>query len=255
VSTIRVLIVDDEPPARSKVRRLIEGDPDIEVVGEAGGGEEALRRIRNQRPDLVFLDIQMPGMDGFTVLESLEKEALPDVVFVTAYDEHALKAFDVHAVDYLLKPYSADRFEVALARAKERLAGDGTGASAGVEALLAAVRPDTAWLDRIRVDEKDHSVFVALEDVDWIEADGNYVTLHAGTRRHLVRGSLAGLEARLDPRRFARIHRSWIVNVDRIREVHGWGHGDALLVLEDGTELRMSRRYRERLPELFGKQF
>lgn len=257
MTPIRVLIVDDEPPARAKLRRFLEGDPDTEIVGEAEGGAEALARIRSQRPELVFLDVQMPGMDGFQVLEALEREAVPDVVFVTAFDEHALRAFEVHAVDYLLKPYDRARFETALGRAKERLdPGRGDDDVGGrLARMLESLGAPGPWLDRIRVDERDHSLFVDVADVDWIEADGNYVTLHAGSRTHLVRGSLSGLEARLDPQRFARIHRSRIVNVDRIRRIEPWGHGDALLVLDGGLELRMSRRFRDRLPGLFGKQF
>ena len=248
---IRVLIVDDEAPARAKLRRFLAADPEVEVVGEAGSGTEAVEAVRALAPDVVFLDIQMPGLDGFGVVAALEGEALPQVVFVTAYDEFAVKAFEVHAVDYLLKPFGPDRFERALARVKERVrARRDDGLDRRLRTVLAAVTRRPTYLERILVPDGGKSVLLEVSRIDWIEAEGNHVRLHVGPASHLVRATLAALEERLDPARFLRIHRSRIVNADRIREVHPWSHGDQLVVLRDGTELIMSRRYRDRLARL-----
>jgi two-component system LytT family response regulator len=251
---VRVLIADDEPPARAKVRRFLAADPEMDVVGEAGSGPEAVDAIRRLRPDLVFLDIQMPGADGFGVLGALEPGTLPHVVFVTAYDAYALRAFEVHAVDYLLKPWDADRFRTALERAKERVrarapADDLEGR---IRRALADVRAPAAYLDRVLVRTGDRAVFVRTDEIDWVEAEENYVRVHAGRESHLVRGTLAGLEERLDPAKFVRVHRSHIVNLGSIRELRPWSHGDWMIVLRDGRELMLSRRYRDRLPELAG---
>ncbi|HEU4883305.1 MAG TPA: LytTR family DNA-binding domain-containing protein [Longimicrobium sp.] len=252
----RVLIADDEPPARAKLRRLLDADPESSVAGEAASGTEAVEMIERLRPDLVFLDIQMPGADGFGVLQAVDPAALPHVVFVTAYDEHALRAFEVHAVDYLLKPFDADRFRTALARAKERVrarpsAGE-DGLDARIRRVLAEARPAPAYLERVLVRTGTCAVFLRTDEVDWLEAEENYVRLHAGTESYLVRGTLAGLEERLDPARFIRVHRSHIVNLASIRELHPWSHGDWMIVLRDGRELMLSRRYRDRIPELAG---
>lgn len=253
---VRVLIADDEPPARAKVRRFLAADPEVDVVGEAGSGPEAVEAIRRLRPELLFLDIQMPGADGFGVLAALEGEALPHVVFVTAYDAYALRAFEVHAVDYLLKPFDADRFRTALVRAKERVrarvpADDDL--EQRIRRVLAEARPaPAAYLDRVLVRTGGRAVFVRTDEVDWLEAEENYVRLHAGTESYLVRGTLAGLEERLDPAKFIRVHRSHVVNLGSIRELHPWSHGDWMIVLRDGRELMLSRRYRDRIPELAG---
>jgi two-component system LytT family response regulator len=248
---IRVLIVDDEAPARSKLRRFLAADPEVEVVGEAGSGTEAVEAVRALAPDVVFLDVQMPGLDGFGVVAALEGEALPQVVFVTAYDEFAVKAFEVHAVDYLLKPFGPDRFERALARVKERVrARRDDGLDRRLRTVLAEVTRRPTYLERLLVPDGGKSVLLEVSRIDWIEAEGNHVRLHVGPASHLVRATLAALEERLDPARFLRIHRSRIVNADRIREVHPWSHGDQLVVLRDGTELIMSRRYRDRLARL-----
>jgi two-component system, LytTR family, response regulator len=254
VEPVRVLIADDEPPARAKVRRFLSADPEVEVVGEAGSGPEAVEAIQRLRPDLVFLDIQMPGADGFGVLAALEAGTLPHVVFVTAYDEYALRAFEVHAVDYLLKPFDADRFRTALDRAKERVrarppADDLEGR---IRRALAEARTPPAYLDRVLVRTGSRAVFLRTDEIDWLEAEENYVRLHAGRESYLVRGTLAGLEERLDPAKFIRVHRSHIVNLASIRELHPWSHGDWMIVLRDGRELMLSRRYRDRLPELAG---
>jgi len=254
VEPVRVLIVDDEPPARAKVRRFLAADAEVEVVGEAGSGPEAVDAIQRLRPDLVFLDIQMPGADGFGVLGALDDGAMPQVVFVTAYDAYALRAFEVHAVDYLLKPFDADRFRTALARAKERVrarpAADDL--EQRIRRALAEARPPAAYLDRVLVRTGDRAVFLRTDEIDWLEAEENYVRVHAGREPHLVRGTLAGLEERLDPARFIRVHRSHVVNLASIRELHPWSHGDWMIVLRDGRELMLSRRYRDRLPELAG---
>jgi two-component system LytT family response regulator len=248
---IRVLIVDDEAPARAKLRRFLAADPEVEVVGEAGSGTEAVEAVRALAPDVVFLDIQMPGLDGFGVVAALEGEPLPQVVFVTAYDEFAVKAFEVHAVDYLLKPFGPDRFARALTRVKERVrARRDDGLDRRLRTVLAAVTRRPTYLERILVPDGGKSVLLEVSRIDWIEAEGNHVRLHVGTASHLVRATLAALEERLDPARFLRIHRSRIVNADRIREVHPWSHGDQLVALRDGTELIMSRRYRDRLARL-----
>ncbi|HYW13547.1 MAG TPA: LytTR family DNA-binding domain-containing protein [Longimicrobium sp.] len=251
---VRVLIVDDEPPARAKVRRFLAADAEIDVVGEAGSGPEAVDAIQRMRPDLVFLDIQMPGTDGFGVLGALEEGTPPHVVFVTAYDEYALRAFEVHAVDYLLKPFDADRFRTALARAKERVRArpPADDLEQRIRRALAEVRPPSAYLDRVLVRTGDRAVFLRTDEIDWLEAEENYVRVHAGRESHLVRGTLAGLEERLDPARFVRVHRSHVVNLGSIRELHPWSHGDWMIVLRDGRELMLSRRYRDRLPELAG---
>lgn len=247
---IRVLIVDDEAPARARVRRFLASDPEFEVVGEAESGTAAVEAITELAPDVVFLDVQMPGLDGLGVVEALGDAALPHVVFVTAYDEYAVRAFDLHAVDYLLKPFSAERFERALARVKDRVRSRGGTLDRRLRELLAEIRPGPAYLERLLVPDGAKSVLLDVGRVDWIEAERNHVRLHVGGRSHLLRATLAALEARLDPARFIRIHRSRIVNAERVREIHPWSHGDQLVVLHDGTELIMSRRYRDRLARL-----
>ena len=246
---IRVLIVDDEPPARAKVRRFLADDPEVEIAGEAGSGAEAVEAVARLAPDVVFLDVQMPGLDGFGVVDALAGGQMPHVVFVTAYDAYAVRAFEVHAVDYLLKPFDEERFRTALERARQRIR---EGRREDDEARLArwidTARPGPAHLQRILVRRGDTAVLLRVDEIDWIEAADNYVRIHAGGEAHLVRGTLTGYEARLDPARFARIHRSHIVNLDRVRTLHPWSHGDWLVVLHDGTELMLSRRYRDRLP-------
>jgi two-component system, LytTR family, response regulator len=248
---VRVLIVDDEPPARAKVRRFLAADPETEVVGEAGSGTEAVEAVEDLAPDLLFLDVQMPGLDGFGVIEALRGVRLPEVVFVTAYDEYAVRAFEVHAVEYLLKPFGPERFAQALARAKERVrAREGGDLDRRLRQALAEARPRPAPLERLLVPVGEKQVVLDVARIDWLEAEQNYVRLHVGAASHLVRATLAGLEERLDPARFIRIHRSRIVNADRVREIHPWSHGDQLVVLQDGTELLMSRRYRDRWARL-----
>jgi two-component system, LytTR family, response regulator len=239
--SVRVLIVDDEAPARRKLRNHLRKIDQAEVAGEAASGAEAVKQIRRLAPDLVFLDVQMPGMTGFDVIEEIGVDAMPPVVFVTAYDQFALDAFDVQAVDYLLKPYDHKRFERAWLRARK----SDPGVTAALEALLA--HGSERFLRRIVVREDERLFFLPLREVTRFSASGNYVEVHTASGHHLVRGTLANLERRLDPERFARIHRSEIVNIDSIRELRSWFHGDYLVVLKNGDELRLSRRYHDRL--------
>lgn len=243
--SIRVLIVDDEPLARERVRQLLAGEPDIEVVGESRTGAEALAAIRDREPDLAFLDIQMPEMDGFEVLAELDPTHLPALIFVTAYDQYALKAFDFHAIDYLLKPFDGKRFREALGRARERLAlRDTAEASRRVLALLSDVQQRRRYLQRFAVRTAGRVVFVPVRDVEAIEADGNYMALHTSDQQsHLVRETMDDLMGSLDPQRFIRVHRSWIVNVDQIHELQSWFHGGQVLVLRHGRRVSVGRKY------------
>lgn len=247
---VTVLVVDDEPPARRKLRHLLAGDPEVSVVGEAGSAREAAARIEVLDPELVFLDVQMPDGDGFAVLSALAAEERPEVVFVTAYDAHALRAFDESAVDYLLKPYDRARFARALERGKARVRERRAGpAHDRLRALLDAVRAP-AYERRLLVRGGARSFYLDVTAIDWIEAARNYVRVHVGRDAHLLRASLSDLERRLDPAAFARIHRTRLVNIARIRELRPWSHADLVAVLHDGTQLLVSRRYRGRLPGL-----
>ena len=251
--TIRTLIVDDEELARLRIRELLQDEGDVEVVGEAADGAEALQRIEADAPDLVFLDIQMPEMTGFEVLETVDVPRMPVVVFVTAYDEFALRAFEAHAVDYLLKPFYRPRFAVALERARAQVAHRSSGeVDARLRALLGALPSGRPYLSRFVVRLGPRIQFVRAEEVDWMEADGNYVRLHAGARDHLLRETLSGLVTRLDPERFLRVHRSVVVNADRIREVQALGKGSYVLILADGTRVTSSSTFREAVERLIG---
>ena len=258
---IRTLIVDDEPLARRTIRNLLAEDPDIEVIDECGGGAEAVESIRRRPPDLLFLDIQMPGMDGFDVLSRIELERISAVIFVTAYDAYALKAFEVHALDYLLKPFTDERFREALARAKSHVElREAKGLAESLRAFLrgradeeAAVAPPGkkgGYLTRFMVKAGGRVLFINPSDVDWIEADNYYIKLHVGGRAHLLRLSMKELEERLDPKTFWRTHRSAIINLDRVKELQQHPSGEYVVVLRDGTELKLSRARRERLQEL-----
>lgn len=246
---IRALIVDDEPLARRGVRVCLRRAADIDIVGEADCGEHALEQIRDLRPDLVFLDVQMPGMDGFAMLSRLAPAELPLVVFLTAYDAYALEAFRIHALDYLMKPIDDDRFDEALRIARQRLQQQRAGEQ--VDQLLRLLHAGgvsgEAWLDRFEVRQGGRTHWIPADQVDWIEASGDYVTLHAGQRIHMLHASMDGIEQRLDPARFARIHRSTIVALDRVRRFGLLPTRDAMLTLADGTQLRVSRRFRHRL--------
>ena len=272
---MRVLIVDDEPIARRRISRLLKLEDDVEVVNEVGSGTDAVAAIREQRPDLVFLDVQMPDLDGFGVVSALgEPESMPAIVFVTAYNEYAVKAFDVNAVDYVLKPFDGERFRSAFQRARttleqknsaeagrrikalleevlgeQRAAQALTAGGAGNGGAVAPAQPvaRARYLDRLMVKHDGRVFFVKVADVDWFEASGNYVRVHVGRVSHLIRETMHGIEAQLDPNLFARIHRAVIVNMDRIRELQPWFAGDYIVILRDGRQLKLSRTYREAL--------
>jgi two-component system, LytTR family, response regulator len=258
---LRALIVDDEPAARRGVRLLLERDGGVEIAGEIGGGAEAAEFIRREKPDLVFLDVQMPGCDGFEALEKVGAAAAPAVVFVTAYDEHALRAFEVNAVDYLLKPYDDARFRAALQRAKDEVRRRSADTvNSRLTQLLdylqhdgaraAAKEKEEAPGDRILLKSSGEIFFLKAEEIDWIEAEGDYMKFHVAGRAHLMRETMARLESRLDPKRFIRIHRSTIVNVDRLRKLSPSFAGEYAVILHDGTKLKLSRGYHERIATL-----
>jgi two-component system LytT family response regulator len=249
--TVRTVVVDDEAPARRRIRRLLAAEDGVSVVGECGDGESAVAMIASQRPDLVFLDVQMPERDGFEVVKAIPPASLPAILFVTAYDQYALRAFDVHAVDYLLKPFSGERFRTALGRARERIAS--RTQDPALASLATSLRNRPSYLSRVTVRTGARTVFVELAAVDWLEAADNYVRLHVKQREYLVRETLAALEAQLDPDRFVRIHRSAIVQVDRIAETRPTSHGDAEVLLKDGRRLPASRNWRDRLQRVIGR--
>ena len=251
---MRVLIVDDEPVARRRLRRLLRGTPDVVIAGECGDGVTALEMIRALDPDVVLLDIQMPEVDGFGVLQAMSSDEIPVIVFVTAYDQYALRAFEVHALDYVLKPVEADRLGVAIARARTRLQErKGARMDARVMALLESLTPNRRYLSRIPVRTEGRVQVLDLADVDWIGAADNYATLHVGPREYLIRDTMERLERELDPDRFVRIHRSTIVQIDRVRELLPDFHGDFTVVLRSGTTLALSRGYRAKLEALLGR--
>jgi two-component system LytT family response regulator len=247
-STIRTLIVDDEPLARNHLRSLLAPDEEIEIVGECGSGSEAVDAIRRDEPDLVLLDIQIPELDGFDVIREIGPNAMPFVLFVTAYDEHALRAFEAQALDYLMKPVNRERFNGAVGRAKEIIRGmRGTAMGEPLARLLDSLQTRSAPLDRLALRLDGRILFLRIEQIDWIEAADDYVRLHVGKQILEHRDTLTRLEQRLPADRFLRIHRSTIVNVDRIREMQPWFQGDYVLIMHDGTRLTTGRSYRERL--------
>jgi len=240
---IRTLVADDEPIARARMLSLLQEEPDIEVISECATGPQAISAIERTSPDLVFLDIQMPQMDGLTLARTLGR-SMPAVVFVTAYDEYALGAFEVHALDYVLKPYSAERFKSALVHARQHLsARRGSGGQP----------PASERRDRLVIKSSGRIYFIRTRDIDWCEASGNYVRLHVGPQTHLVRGTMGHIESQLDQAQFVRIHRSTIVNVDRIQELHSSFGGEYVVLLHDKTRLTLSRGYRDGLQAKLGK--
>jgi two-component system LytT family response regulator len=249
-NTLKVLVVDDEAPARRKILRLLRQEPDVRVVGEAGGAESAIAAIGKHRPDLVFLDVQMPGMDGFGVVQAIPKKEMPRVVFVTAHDQYALRAFEVHAFDYLLKPFGEERFRTVLQRAREQNRESSDGFAARLQELLRQLQRERSFPDRLLVHENARAHFVSVRDVSWIEADRNYLILHCGQKTHALRGTLEALAGTLDPKVFVRINRGSLVRLDAIRELLPWFHGEYKVILKDATELRWSRRYVKQRPEL-----
>lgn len=252
---IRTLIVDDEPLARDRVKRFLRDEQDIELIGECGDGNAAVDAIKEKKPDLVFLDIQMPEKTGFEVIRSLSGKSLPTIIFVTAYDHYALQAFDVHALDYLLKPFTRERIHKAVARAREQIESRRGGAmDERLIALLSDLKQEKRYLERLVVKTTGRVFFLKADEIDWIEAAGNYVKLHSGRESHMIRETMNGIEAKLDPDKFLRIHRSTVVHIDRIKELHPMFSGDYAVILRDGTELALSRNYRERFLELFENQ-
>lgn len=250
---VRVVLADDEPLVRRGLTAFISAEPGLTIVGEARNGLEAVDVIRAERPDLVFLDVQMPELDGFGVLDALEGEPLPAIVFVTAYDEYAIRAFDVHAVDYLLKPFDEERFRVALRRVRSRL-GEHRQQSLDerLEAVLAELRAREQYADRLLVKNGGRVTVVQVDDVDWIEAADNYVRVHTSRGRYLMREPIKVLERKLNPRHFARVHRSAIVNLARVRELQPLFSGEYAIILSTGAKLTLSRGYRDAFRDRLG---
>ena len=257
---IKAIIVDDEPPARRNLRALLNGIPDIDLVKECGNGRDAVSAIRNLKPDLVFLDVQMPEMNGFEVLEKLTDQPLPVIIFVTAFDQYALKAFEVSALDYLLKPFDDSRFHKALAQARRQIEQqDASELGFKLLKLLGSheVNPKAThprYLTRLMVKTAGRVVFIRTEDIDWIEAYDNYLRLHVNGKAHLLRQTMNDLAAGLNPDQFARIHRSTIVNLDRVKELHPQFNGEHLVILQDGTELKLSRSRKDWLEKWLGTE-
>lgn len=255
--TIRAMIADDEPLARELLRAMLEEERDIEIIAECGDGRDAAEQVSELGPDLLFLDIQMPELDGFEVLESLPEARLPVVVFVSAFDRYAIRAFEVHALDYVLKPFDEGRLRLALERARGEVARrrrDGGQMAAQMLAMLKELRVRPSFLERLVIKEEGRLFFRAVDEVDWFEADGKYIRVHTGKEVNSIREGISRLEAELDPDRFVRISRSAIVNIDRIKELRPWFQGDYLVVLKDGKQLASTRGFREGIHTLLGRK-
>ncbi|HEV2861709.1 MAG TPA: response regulator [Pyrinomonadaceae bacterium] len=251
---IRAIIVDDVELARERIKILLDA-PEVEVVAECANGREAVKAINGLKPDLVFLDVQMPKVGGFEVVEAVGVEEMPAVIFVTAYDEYAVRAFEINAIDYLLKPFDRDRLNKAVARAKrliERRTPTGE-IEERLRRLLQEVRPEPKYLKRIPVKSARDTTLILAETIDWVNSAGHYLELHVGGETHLIREQLSRLEARLDPEKFVRIHRSVIVNLDRVKSLRPLFNGDHIVVLKNGQELNLSRTYHEKLMELLAR--
>ncbi len=242
---LRILIVDDEPPARNKIRNFLQNEP-VSRIFEADNGKDAQRIIRDEHPDLVFLDIQMPGMGGFELIEAVGVESMPPVVFVTAYDQYALHAFEIQAVDYLLKPFDQGRFKKAFERARRRVLSGSLGPEF-FTTLLTEIRKEKRYLQRIPIRKGSRIVFINTSEIHHITAEEKYVNIHTDRGAWLLRETISQLEAQLEPALFVRIHKSHIVNRDYIREIQPWAHGDMIVILKNGEQLRLSRRYRDRV--------
>lgn len=266
---IRTLIVDDEPLARERVRTMVGQEADLEVIAEARDGAEAVDAILSREPDLVFLDVQMPKLDGFEVISSVGPERMPPVVFTTAFDHHALRAFEVQAVDYLLKPFDHERFQGALSRVRQQIDRQESGElGRKLIALVRDMQGDVPMMvdsgpapsadrrsERMVVKSNGRLFFLRAEEIDWVEAAGNYVRLHVGSDAHLLRETMNAIESRLDPEVFFRIHRSRIVNIERVKELQPWFNGEYVVLLRNGTKLTLSRGYREKLQSRLGRPF
>jgi two-component system, LytTR family, response regulator len=242
---IRSLIVDDEPLARDRIREMLKEHPEIEIIGEARNGQEAVDSIVNQNPDLVFLDIQMPDLNGFEVLEKLNPDQLPLIIFVTAFDQYAVRAFNAHAVDYLTKPFDRKRFAEAMEQAKVFMKGTGSPDTASILRMLQELRAGSRYLERFAIKNGETVSFIPAEDVDAIEAEGNYVRLTIGSSSHLLRDTLNNVESQVNPRMFVRIHRRTIVNINRVKELQTWARGEYRVVLLTGAHYTLSRGYRQ----------
>jgi two-component system LytT family response regulator len=249
---MRVLIVDDEPRARNFIRKLLLADPSVEIAGECANGYEAIRAIKTKTPDLIFLDVQMPEIDGFTVLERLNPEEMPAVIFVTAYDQYALRAFEQHALDYLLKPFDQERFSRTLKHAKLRISERKSTQHAAIAQMLAGEQHRRTGLNRITVKRNGRILLLPTRDIDWIEAEDNYVLLHCGKDAYILRQTLSNIQNKLDPDTFIRVHRSAIVNIEALKELQPEFDGTYGVELKNGTKLRLSRGFRERFFEKFG---
>jgi two-component system LytT family response regulator len=251
---IRVLLVDDEPLARDMIREMLSDDPLVGIVCECVNGQEAVLAINAHSPDILFLDVQMPEIGGFEVLEALKTKRLPHVIFVTAYDQYAVRAFEVHALDYLLKPFDRERFDASWQRARAQVLREKNGnLDQHILALLRELKAGSNYLKRLVVKTNGRVFFLDMDEIDWLEAEGNYVNVHMGTKTHLIRETIGGLEAQLDPKKFLRIHGSAIVRVDCIKELHPWFHGEYRVILHNGIQLTLSRTHRENLQEALGK--
>lgn len=255
--TIKVVIVDDEPHARKYIREMLRREPGVEILGEAGNGKDAARLIEERRPDLVFLDIQMPEMNGFEMLAKLETAELPVIIFTTAFEEYAIRAFEVHALDYLLKPFDQPRFAHALAHAREVLgeAGAKEQESSQIAELLDSIRAKRQFLGRFLIRKNGRIVFLKTDDVEWIEADDKYLHLYHGRSRHTIRQTLASIKSQLDPTRFAQVNRSVIVNVDFIKELQTMFGGEYEVLMSNGKSIRLSRNQKAELFEILGQPF
>jgi two-component system LytT family response regulator len=251
IQKIRTLIVDDMLLARKRLRRVLSQDPEIEIIGECTDGQQAIETIQNLKPDLLFLDVQMPEIGGFEVLQEIGVNNAPVVIFVTAYDQFALRAFEVHALDYLLKPFENARLQNTVARAKAQIRKrESAVTDERLLALLKTVKNDEKYLKRLTVKSRGRTIFLTVDEIDYIEAEGNYLSLQIGEQSHLIRSAMHQFESRLDPEKFVRIHRSTIINIDRVKEMHPLFNGDQLIIMQNGKELTLSRNYRERLKDL-----
>jgi two-component system, LytTR family, response regulator len=251
---IRTLIIDDVQLARERLKRCLAIEPDVQIVGECDNGTNAVESIRALSPDLIFLDVQMPALDGFGVLEALKGERVPVVVFVTAYNEYAIQAFDVNALDYLLKPVDCARLSKAVNRAKAHLAQPAPRdeLASRFRAMLEDIKTGSKYLKRLTIKLTGHTILLPTDEIDWIESYGNYLKVHAGRESHLIRGTMQSLEAKLHPETFVRVHRSAIVNIEKIKEIYPRSNGDQDLVLKNGQQLMLSRKYRDRFFAMLG---
>ena len=255
MAKIRVVIVDDESPARRKIRRFLTNESDFEVIAEASTGIEAVKLIQKEKPDLIFLDVQMPGLDGFGVIKALDMDNMPYIVFTTAFDQFALKAFEVHALDYLLKPFEQSRFNSLLAHVKPLCQHHPLpGLAEPIHRLLEVINARLRYSERLLVNSGDRAILLAMAKIDWVESAKNYIALHVGKDSYLMRGTIEGFYERLDPAIFIRANRSQIVNIESIKELQPWFHGEYKIILKDGKEISWSRRYMDKTSDLILKR-